>query len=313
MKRLLLLIALLLPLGVLGQPILRNSLTTNTLDTNLVYYPTTRTLAIEGTPGSVGAFQVLSNGIISAKISGGTGVNLLQSLNLATYLSLSGQTNRLTISTTNTLLLDGQPIVTGNSALTNTVINATTINVTTQIFNTAKGAHVVVSNSFTIVTNATFALQNLPRPSVLIVPADGNVTNATLSGLTLSGTTLTATGGGVSTAVTTLAYSGATNITGFDCSTNGSAFKLTLTNNAYIGGTNVVGLQAATSYMTYTLQVQNNTTGLYTLTFDPTIFAWAEGVQPVKTTNASSADVYYFHTHLFTNSMLVGSMNQNVK
>jgi hypothetical protein len=82
-------------------------------------------------------------------------------------------------------------INTGVSNLGATNITAVTINVTTQVFTVAKGGHVTISNNVTILTNATLSLSNLPAPAVLMVGADRNATNATLSGLTLSGTTIT--------------------------------------------------------------------------------------------------------------------------
>jgi hypothetical protein len=211
MKRFLLFLALLFPLLLSAQTILRNSLTTNNLDTNFVWFPSAMTLRMSGASPRFSLWNT-SGGADLKRFDLVDGQGQLRfewtadnggsSLLLGTFssdgnfapvsLSLSGRTNRLTISSTNTLLLDGVPIVTGSTTTTNTVANYITVNSITNIFNTSKGGHLVVSNSLTIITNGVLSLQNLPWPSVLLVGADGNVTNATLSGLTLSATTLTA-------------------------------------------------------------------------------------------------------------------------
>ncbi len=68
MKRLLL--ALLLTASAQAQPILRNSLNTNTLGTNLVWTPGLRFLEIFGDAGNPGSFAVNSNDISTAVIAG---------------------------------------------------------------------------------------------------------------------------------------------------------------------------------------------------------------------------------------------------
>jgi hypothetical protein len=151
-----------------------------------------------------------------------------------------------------------------------------------------------------------------------VLGTNGNVTNATLSSLTLGNdNTLTATGGGggLTTDVTTLAWSG-TNITGFDCSTNGESFFLLVTNHCLFGASTFSNLPAKTAYKTFTLCLQMDGTGGYVPKFTNSIVAWTDGTQggqPVIKTNANAVSYVYFHTHLATNSMLVGSPNINVQ
>ena len=119
-------------------------------------------------------------------------------------------------------------------------------------------------------------------------------------------------GSGVSTQVTPLAYSG-TNITGFDCTTNNMTYTLTLTNDCLFGSSTFVGLPNTTTNVFFTLALKQDATGTRVPKFTNSIVAWSEGVQPVITTNANSVSYLYFHSHLFTNGMLVGSVNVNVK
>lgn len=82
-------------------------------------------------------------------------------------------------------------------------------------------------------TNASITFSNLAWPSVLVIGADGNVTNAILSGLTLVGNTLTASGGGSASPWlpnTPLTYSG-TNVT-IDGS-GGTNFYLSVTGTTF--------------------------------------------------------------------------------
>mgnify|MGYP001615990522 CR=1 FL=1 len=196
-----------------------------------------------------------------------------------------------------------------------TNITAQTITTITNIYNVGQGGKLTITTNFTIVTNASVTISNLARPSILMIGADAQLTNATLSGLTLSGTTLTATGGGgagVSTAVTALGLS-STNVTGFDTSTNNMTYTLTLAGHYLFGTSTFANLNQNTTNMFFTLGLQQDSTGGWVPKFTNTVVTWSEGVQPVIPTNANSVTYLYFHTHLFTNSMLVGSMNPIVQ
>lgn len=184
MKRFLL-VLLLSTLALHGQPILRNSLNTNTLGTKLVWNPSTSFLDITGVNGG---FSVISNGITVVMISPIPGGNGLPALNLEQYLQFSSTTNRLTISSTNTLLLDGVPLVTGSTTTTNTVINSTTINsttinVTTNSFTVGKGGTLVITNAVTVLQVG---------PSVIVrTDSSTNLAATTIgTGLAFDGTTL---------------------------------------------------------------------------------------------------------------------------
>jgi hypothetical protein len=191
------------------------------------------------------------------------------------------------------------------------IIYVTNIVVQTNSVTVLKGVHITISNSITILTNGTFTLQNLPLPAVLVVGTNGIVTNATLSGLTLGNdNTLTATG--VTTGVTPLAYSG-TNITGFNCLTNNATYTLTLTNHCLFGASTFTGLPNTTTNVFFTLGLKQDSAGGYVPKFTNSIVAWADGNQPVIKTNANAVSYLYFHSHLFTNGMLVGSPNINVQ
>jgi len=165
------LLMLLCCFSALAQPYKPNSLNTNVLGTNVVWDPLSGTLTIS----SIGPGIVLHNtagGVNNKRFYLTSAANRFQ-LNWASdnslssltlgdfdtngnllvhgYIGMSNRTNQLTISPTNTLLLDGVPVVTGNSTVTNTVINSTTVNSTTinnetNIFNVAKGGHLYITN-----------------------------------------------------------------------------------------------------------------------------------------------------------------------
>ena len=165
------LLMLLCCFSALAQPYKPNSLNTNVLGTNVVWDPLSGTLTIS----SIGPGIVLHNtagGVNNKRFYLTSAANRFQ-LNWASdnslssltlgdfdtngnllvhgYIGMSNRTNQLTISSTNTLLLDGVPIVTGGTTVTNTIINSTTINSTTinsttNIFNTAKGGHLTITN-----------------------------------------------------------------------------------------------------------------------------------------------------------------------
>lgn len=169
----------------------------------------------------------------------------------------------------------------------------------------------VVSNSFTILTNGVVTLSNLPAPSVLILNADQAITNATLSGLSLSGSTLSASGGGLDTSVTSLGWSG-TNLTGFNCATNGATFKVTLTNNAFLAASTFSNLPDTATMKQWTLMVQQDSTGGWALNATNSVVSEADGVFPKVWTNASAITWYYFHTDLSTNNTIAAIANANV-
>jgi len=204
-----------------------------------------------------------------------------------------------------------------SQTITYNTIVVTKVTVQTNSFTIGKGGHLTITNNITIQTNGTLTLSNLPAPSVLVLGTNRNVTSATLSGLTLGNdNTLTASGGGggsgVSTAVTPLAYSG-TNITGFDCSTNNMTYTLALTNHCLFGSSTFANLQQKTTNHFFTLGFQQDSAGGWVPKFTNTVVTWADSNQPVIKTNAGAVSYLYFHTHLFTNSMLVGSPNINVQ
>jgi len=194
----------------------------------------------------------------------------------------------------------------------------TTIVVQTNNVTVLKGGHITISNSITILTNGTFTLQNIPLPAVLVALTNGTVTNATLSGLTLSNDgTLTATGSGsgVTTDVTALGWSG-TNITGLDCTTNGASFYLLVTNNCLLGSSTFSNLPAKTAYKTYTICFQQDGTGGYTVKLTNSVVGWEDGGtggQPTIKTQANAVSYIYLHTDLTTNSTLVGTPNLNIQ
>ncbi len=131
--------------------------------------------------------------------------------------------------------------------------------------------------------------------------------------LTYNGVPITAgSGSGVSTTVTPLAYSG-TNITGFNCLTNNATYTLVLTNHCLFNAATFTGLPNTTTNMFFTLGFQQNSAGGWVPKLTNSIVTYADGVQPVIKTNANAVSYLYFHTHLFTNGMLVASPNINVQ
>lgn len=79
-------------------------------------------------------------------------------------ISISGKTNKISLSSTNTLLLDGQPLVTGGTTVTNNVINSTTINVTSNNFTVGKGGHLTITNNILFpYTTLTFSGTNVSQ------------------------------------------------------------------------------------------------------------------------------------------------------
>jgi len=167
------------------------------------------------------------------------------------------------------------------------------------------------TNWFSVDANGAVAVSNITGTATSLAGFTSSNTLAGVgigAGLAMSGTNLTVTTTGVSTAVTPLAYSG-TNITGFDCTTNNMSYTLTLTNHCLFGTSTFTGLPNKTTNMFFTVGFQQDATGGWTPKFTNTVVAWADGNQPVIRTNANAVSFVYLHTHLFTNSMLVGSAN----
>ncbi len=119
-------------------------------------------------------------------------------------------------------------------------------------------------------------------------------------------------GSGVSTTVTALGLSG-TNVTGFDCTTNNMTYTLVLSVNAFFGTGTFSGLPNTTTNMFFTLGLQQDGTGGRVPLFTNSVVKWADGNQPVIKTNAGAVSYLYFHSHLFTNGLLVGTANINVQ
>jgi len=318
MKLTTILLALLVGASAHGQAILRNTFTTNANTALGATSSSTYPIMIDtanGVPGPNGLFfsPHFRLAITNAFFGGN--------------LSLNGRTNKLSIAN-DTLLLDG--VAVGGSTSTNyystiittnlTVINSATIsnivvtNVTVQNNLTVSNLYTVNGNHNTLIVTNALTLSAI-KTNLLATDANGLVTTTKFgAGLTWtpSTQTLSASGGSVSTIVTPLAYSG-TNITGFDCTTNNASFTLTLTNHCLFNAASFTGLPNTTTNLFFTLGLQQNNAGGWVPKFTNSLIAWADGNQPVIKTNANAVSYVYFHTHLFTNGMLVGSPNINVQ
>lgn len=321
-----------------AQPLLRNSLNTNALDTNLVWAPSSFDLSIRGFTPSIsfwntaGAADQKRYDIagISGKLrfyhftdNGGTTTTLGEFSTDGTFapvaLSWVGFTNLLTISSTNTLLLDGVPIVTGSSTTTNTVINSTTVNVTSNIFNIGKGGSLTITNAVTplqvgaskvVGTAADGSLTNLDgvfttRGSVLY----RNATVWTVLTPNTAGYVLTDGGAGADPAWAAAAAgggsSGSTNyrssvITLTMTTTNVDAsqidwlktnvcYRLMLTTNAYFSAAVCINVPDTNSFQWLQLNVIQDATGGRTVTFTNSVYAGPNGTFAI-TTNASAWD-----------------------
>lgn len=187
----------------------------------------------------------------------------------------------------------GAFVWTTNVGAISSTIMYQTIVVQSNNFTVGKGGHLTVSNNITILTNGSLTLSNLPAPSVLVLGTNRNVTNATLSGLTLGNdNTLTATGsGGASTwiPVTTLAFS-TTNVT--IPLNGGTNFVVTLTNGATGYFTSSGAPSSASTNTTFTLTTIQDGTGLRVMNWDTNVFHFMGGVVPVISTNAGAEDVF---------------------
>lgn len=321
MKRFLLLAALICSVEVQAQSILRNSLNTNTLGTNLVWNPSTLRLRASGATPSIELWNtsgtanfrrfIFNNATDQLRVEWSNDAGSM-SLLLSTWssdgnfapltLSLSGETNRLSIAN-DQLLLDGVQVSGGSeSAPVNNFYS------TNNFFINGKGNTLVVTQSVTF---------QFIKTNLLATDANGLVTTTKFgSGISWDPATQTisstASGGGLTEAVTTLTYSG-TNAVGFDCSTNGMSYYILLTNHVLFGSSTFASLPAKTAYRTFTLCLQQDSAGGYVPKFTNSIVAWSEGVQVQVTTNANAVSYVYFHTSLATNSMLVGSGNVNIQ
>lgn len=173
-------------------------------------------------------------------------------------------------------------------------------------FTVSKGGHLVISNSFTILTNGVATLSNLPSPSVLVLNTDQAITNAILSGLTLVGNTLTASGGGGASVWqpnTALTYSGSTNLT-IDGSGN-TNFYVVLTNTAFFTTPNNVPASAS-SNTTFTVYFQQDATGGRLVTWTNGSFVFPGNVPFLPSTNASSISYVTFSMSPFSAGKFIG-------
>ncbi len=157
--------------------------------------------------------------------------------------------------------------------------------------------------NFTSVNGTNVQQLNLTNSATVTWAYDGG-SNVTATG--------SASGGGVSTAVTALGLSG-TNVTGFSCLTNNMTYTLTLTNHLLFGTSTFTDVPNTTTNHFFTLGLKQDASGGWVPKFTNSVVAWADGVQAVIKTNANALSYVYFHTHLFTNGMLVASPNINVQ
>lgn len=197
-------------------------------------------------------------------------------------------------------------MVTGGSS---TTIVVQTITVVTNNVQVMKGGHVTISNNITMVTNSTLTFSNMPWPSVMVVGANGDLTNASLSGLTLVGNTLTASGSGGGASVwvpnTALAYSGS-NVT-IDGS-GGTNFFLNLTGTTFFATPANIPASKTTN-TSFSVFFQQPSTGTCLVTWTNGSFKWPGGslgaFQP--DTNANAVSWVSFTMSPFTNGIFMGS------
>ncbi len=280
-----------------------NSFDTNILGTNLVWNPATLRLRLAGATPSIELWNssgtadfrrfIFDNAFDQLRVewsddAGGT------SLLLATYsadgnfspisLSLSGQTNRLTMAN-NQLLLDGSPII-GTS-------NAPVNNFYATNFYVQNGNHnnMIVSNSFKLIPAG---------PSkILRTDSNTNVVAAVIgTGLAFDGTNLTTTGSSSGASVwipnTALTYSGGTNIT-MDAS-GGTNFTVAVTNTIFMADpTNPPGSTSTNTSWTMTFKMDG--TGGYAVTWTNKF----KGIQFQPLTNANAVSMVTITTSSFTN------------
>lgn len=274
MKTILSLVVLCWSWAAWAQPVLRNSITTNTLGTNLVWAQPTLNIrganpgiAFWNTSGAADkkrfAITPASDQLRFEWTSDNGGMSLL----LGTFssdgnfapvsLSLSGETNRLSIAN-DQLLLDGVAISGSSESAPVTNFYATTINVTTQNFVLGNGAKLTITNY------VRFPFSTL-----------------TLTGTNVSAISLT----------------------------NSMAFKLILTGNAFFAaptdfpGTNLL--------QTIQLHLQQDSTGSRSIMF--TNSAWvlagsgeSTNAQPTINTNANGVTILTFASSPFFSGKLYG-------
>lgn len=262
------------------------------------------------------------NGIGSASLNNRTNVSITANRSMVLANAPNDYTNTINDTVgiinrsgvlvgfnTNVLYLSGKTneIADNGTSLT---YNNTPIGGTTNFFTVGKGGHLTITNSITILTNGALALSNLPAPSVLVLGTNQNVTNATLSGLTLSdGNVLTA-GGGDTTAtnIVTLTQTG-TNAAQLDFSlvARGGVFKLSLTNNAYFGAPASVN---NTDFKKAWLAVRQPSTGTCLVTFTNGFFAQPGGNNLINDTNAGAIVWYEMLSNPFSNGIVDLWMSQ---
>ncbi len=171
----------------------------------------------------------------------------------------------------------------------------------------------VLTNRLSVDNQGSVAISNFNGTATALVGSSASNTLSTVTlgtGLSFSSGTLNASA--LTTAVTTLAYSGTTNITGFNALNNGQTFILTVTNNCFFGTATFSNLPNSTTNQFYTLGLKMDATGGYTVGFTNAVVGWADGFVPVIKTNAAAISYIYFHTGLWTNGTLVGTPNLNV-
>ncbi len=171
----------------------------------------------------------------------------------------------------------------------------------------------VLTNRLSVDNQGSVAISNFNGTATALVGSSASNTLSTVTlgtGLSFSAGTLNASA--LTTAVTTLAYSGTTNITGFNALNNGQTFILTVTNNCFFGTATFSNLPNSTTNQFYTLGLKMDATGGYTVGFTNAVVGWADGFVPVIKTNAAAISYIYFHTGLWTNGTLVGTPNLNV-
>jgi hypothetical protein len=336
------LLALLLTLAVTGQAqsILRNSLDTNVLSTNLVWNPSTKRLRLSGatpsielwnTSGTANFRRFLFNNAsdqlrVEWSNDAGNSALLLSTWSSdgnfsAVSASLSGTTNRLTISN-NTLLMDG--VAVGGSTSTNyystiittnmTVLNSLTVsnisvtNITVQNNLIVSNLYTVNGNHNTLIVTQALTLGTL-KTNLLAVTATGLVTNANYgSGITWTPSTLTlsaSASGGASVWVpnTALTYSGGTNLT-IDGS-GGTNFFVLLTNTAFFTTPANIPADKSTN-MSFTVFFQQDSSGSRAVTWTNASFKWPGASQFQPSTNASAVSWVSFIMSPFTNSIFMG-------
>jgi len=294
-----------------------------------VYYNIAPSFSQSGTAG----YTVLR--INPSESSLGSGTHLLadfmvggvskSSIENSGALTLSGATNKLTISN-DTLLLDG--VAVGTSTSTNIYNNIVTTNLTVlnqlTVSNIYTTTMTVVSNLFVnyLYTvngshNTLYITNSIQsgslRTNLLAVSSTGLLTNANYgTGISWDPATLTisstATGGGSGSVWmpnTALSYSGGTNLT-IDGS-GGTNFYVLLTNTAFF--TTPANIPASkSSNTTFTVYFQQDATGTRLVSWTNASFFFPGGntnqFQPL--TNASAMSSVTFTMSPFTNGVFLG-------